>query len=165
MPRLPPSPKAKRTPSATKSHAQLRKWGGAVCFRTRPDMPLHEVVRPIRLFSPHGLVVEDIIVIQRVGALATPAQLARISHSSRAAAFSFGFCPVLGGFRAFRGEVVAIFLVHGWVFLSRVVYLRIAPPAGGGLGCGNRVCFFDSFFSSARRGRLVRKSLSMDRRN
>ena len=26
----------------------------AVCFRNRPDMPLHEVVRPIRLFPPHG---------------------------------------------------------------------------------------------------------------
>jgi hypothetical protein len=45
-----------------------------VRFRNRSDMPLDKVVRPIRLFPPHDLAGEDIIVIQLVGALATPAQ-------------------------------------------------------------------------------------------
>lgn len=34
-----------------------------VCFRNRPDMALHQIVRPVWLLPPHGLTGKDIIVI------------------------------------------------------------------------------------------------------
>ena len=35
----------------------------AICLRNWPDMALHEVVRPVGLFSPHRLAGEDVIVV------------------------------------------------------------------------------------------------------
>ena len=44
------------------------------CSRDRLDVALHEIVRPVGLFAPHGLAGKDVIVIHWIGALPAPAQ-------------------------------------------------------------------------------------------